>query len=390
MNKRTICVITGTRAEYGLLFRLMKEIQMDDELELQLIVTGMHLSPEFGLTYKQIEEDGFLINERVEMLISGDTPSSIAKSIGLGTIGFADAFDRLKPDLLVLLGDRFELLSAAQAAMVLKIPIAHISGGELTEGAIDESIRHAITKMSHLHFPANEEYRNRIIQLGEQPKNVFNVGDPGVENIRKMELLSIDELNNFYGMQLNKIFLVTFHPSTLENQSAEEQINNLLLALDFFPEYQIIFTKSNADSGGRKINELIDDYTARNPVRVKSFFSLGQLRYLSTLNHSSVVIGNSSSGIVEAPVFLKPTVDIGDRQKGRLKANSIISCAPTVDEIVRSIRCALSDNFQQKLKYIDLKYNGFTTSNDIKEIIKYCNLQDIVKKTFYNIEVKGV
>ncbi|MFK2827251.1 UDP-N-acetylglucosamine 2-epimerase [Bacillus sp. B190/17] len=385
MTKRKICVVTGTRAEYGVLYWLMKEIQADDELELQLVVTGMHLSPEFGLTYKQIEEDGFAIDEKVEMLISGDTPSAIAKSIGLGTIGFSDTFVRLQPDILILLGDRFEILSAAQTALVMRIPVAHISGGELTEGVIDESIRHAITKMSHIHFPANEEYRNRVIQLGEKPSSVFNVGDPGVESIRKMKLLSINELNDFYGMKLSKLFLVTFHPSTLEVQTAEDQMKNLLLALDFFPEYQVIFTKSNADTDGRRINELIDEYTANNTQRVKSFFSLGQLRYLSTLNYSNAVIGNSSSGIIEAPVLSVPTVNIGERQKGRLKASTIIDCIPTVDEIAKSINTAVSEDFQQTLNQVELKYDGFTTSKEIKKVLKNIDVQDIIKKTFYDI-----
>lgn len=385
MNKRKICVVTGTRAEYGLLYWLMKEIQADDALELQLVVTGMHLSPEFGLTYKQIEKDGFRVDEKIEMLVSADTPSAIAKSLGLGTIGFADTFARLQPDILVLLGDRFEAMAAAQTAMIHRIPIAHISGGEITEGVIDESIRHAITKMSHLHFTANEDYKQRVIQLGEQPYMVFNVGDPGVENIKKMRYISKKELVEYIGLSLTEFFLITFHPSTLEDKTSEQQITNLLCALDQFPNYQLIFTKSNADTNGRRINELIDEYVAKNKTRAKAFVSLGQLRYLSALKQCSAVIGNSSSGIVEAPVFAKPTVNIGDRQKGRLKASSIIDCEPTVHSIVESISRALSDDFQKSLTRVDLKYDGSEVSKKIKEILKNSSLDNILKKSFYDV-----
>ena len=383
--KRKICVVTGTRAEYGLLYYLMKEIQADSDLELQVVVTGMHLSTEFGLTYKQIEEDGFSIDEKIEMLLSGDTPTAIVKSMGIGIIGFADALSRLKPDILVLLGDRFEILCAAQTALIMRIPVTHISGGEITEGAIDESIRHAVTKLSHIHFPANDEYVNRVIQLGEQPKHVFNFGDLGVENIRRMDFLSLGELNEFYGKLINKVFLITFHPSTLETQTAEQQISNLLSALDYFQDYQVIFTKSNADAGGRRVNQLIDDYMLANPDRVKVYFSLGQFRYLSTLKYSSVVIGNSSSGIVEAPVLKIPTVNIGDRQKGRAKANSIIDCQPNVEDIIAAIQKALSENFKKSLDKIKLRYDGVSTSKDIKEVLKKIDLEEIIKKNFFDI-----
>ncbi|OKP90590.1 UDP-N-acetyl glucosamine 2-epimerase [Paenibacillus sp. P3E] len=385
MNRRKICIVTGTRAEYGLLFRIMKEIQADDELELQLIATGMHLSPEFGLTYKQIEEDGFIIDEKIEMLLSSDTPVAIAKSMGIATLGFAEAFQRLKPDILVLLGDRFEIFSAAQTALVMRIPVAHISGGELTEGAIDESIRHSLTKMSHIHFTANEEYTRRVIQLGEQPDRVFNVGDLGVENIRKMSFLSKQELHEILGLDIEKLFLVTFHSTTLEVETAKEQMENLLAAFDFFPDYKIVFTKSNADTDGRRINELIDEYTALNPERAKSFFSLGQSRYLSTMKHCSIVIGNSSSGIIEAPALVKPTINIGDRQKGRLKAGSIIDCAPKTTEIVNSIQQALSDEFQQLLTKIHLEYEGEVASELIKSHLKEINIENIISKPFYDL-----
>ncbi|PWW37445.1 MULTISPECIES: UDP-N-acetylglucosamine 2-epimerase [Paenibacillus] len=385
MSKRKVCIVTGTRAEYGLLSSLMREIKHDDELELQIIVTGMHLSPEFGLTYKEIEKDNFFIDEKIEMLLSSDTPSSIVKSMGIATIGFADAFQRLQPDILVLLGDRFEILSAAQAALVMKIPIAHISGGELTEGAIDDSIRHSITKMSHIHFTATEDYARRVIQLGEQPNMVLNVGDLGVGNIRDMELLSIEELSEFYGFNPEKSLLITFHPATLENDMSKLQMENLLSAIDHFPEYKVILTKSNADTDGRIINDLIDEYAVKYPDRVKSFVSLGQLRYLSTMKHCAVVIGNSSSGIIEAPVFLKPTVNIGDRQKGRLKANSVIDCDPITEDIINSVEVALSQEFQGTLSKMNLKYDGRAVSLTIKDYLKKINLNNIVKKRFYDL-----
>lgn len=380
--KRKICIVTGTRAEYGLLTNLMKQIQSEEGFQLQLVVTGMHLSPEFGSTYKQIELDGFRIDEKVEMLLSSDTASGVVKSMGLAMIGFADVFERLMPDLIVVLGDRFEILAVAQTALVMNIPIAHISGGEITEGAIDDSIRHAITKLSSLHFPANDEYKRRIIQLGEQPNRIFVVGDPGVENIRKMNYASQFELEDYFGFNLSKLFLITFHPTTLEPSMAKSQLTELFLALDEFKDYNIIFTKSNADSDGRIINEMIDEYTAKNDTRVKSYFSLGQKRYLSTLKIAKVVIGNSSSGIVEAPVLSVPTVNIGNRQKGRLKAESIIDCDIMKDKIVAAISQAISSDFIDNLENMPLKYDGYETSTEIVEILKDLDFSILTKKKF--------
>ncbi|MEK5334324.1 UDP-N-acetylglucosamine 2-epimerase [Lysinibacillus sp. FSL W8-0992] len=380
--KRKICIVTGTRAEYGLLTNLMKQIQGEEGFQLQLVVTGMHLSPEFGSTYKQIELDGFRIDEKVEMLLSSDTASGVVKSMGLAMIGFADVFERLMPDLIVVLGDRFEILAVAQTALVMNIPIAHISGGEITEGAIDDSIRHAITKLSSLHFPANDEYKRRIIQLGEQPNRIFVVGDPGVENIRKMNYASQFELEDYFGFNLSKLFLITFHPTTLEPSMAKSQLTELFLALDEFKDYNIIFTKSNADSDGRIINEMIDEYTAKNNTRVKSYFSLGQKRYLSTLKIAKVVIGNSSSGIVEAPVLSVPTVNIGNRQKGRLKAESIIDCDIMKDKIVAAISQAISSDFIDNLENMPLKYDGYETSTEIVEILKDLDFSILTKKKF--------
>lgn len=378
--KRKICIVTGTRAEYGLLTNLMKQIQGEEGFQLQLVVTGMHLSPEFGSTYKQIELDGFRIDEKVEMLLSSDTASGVVKSMGLAMIGFADVFERLMPDLIVVLGDRFEILAVAQTALVMNIPIAHISGGEITEGAIDDSIRHAITKLSSLHFPANDEYKRRIIQLGEQPNRIFVVGDPGVENIRKMNYASQFELEDYFGFNLSKLFLITFHPTTLEPSMAKSQLTELFLALDEFKDYNIIFTKSNADSDGRIINEMIDEYTAKNNTRVKSYFSLGQKRYLSTLKIAKVVIGNSSSGIVEAPVLSVPTVNIGNRQKGRLKAESIIDCDIMKDKIVAAISQAISSDFIDNLENMPLKYDGYETSTEIVEILKDLDFSILTKR----------
>lgn len=380
--KRKICIVTGTRAEYGLLTNLMKQIQGEEDFQLQLVVTGMHLSPEFGSTYKQIELDGFRIDEKVEMLLSSDTASGVVKSMGLAMIGFADVFERLMPDIIVVLGDRFEILAVAQTALVMNIPIAHISGGEITEGAIDDSIRHAITKLSSLHFPANDEYKRRIIQLGEQPNRIFVVGDPGVENIRKLDYTSQFELENYFGFNLSKLFLITFHPTTLEPSMAKSQLTELFLALDEFKDYNVIFTKSNADSDGRIINEMIDEYTAKNNTRVRSYFSLGQKRYLSTLKIAKVVIGNSSSGIVEAPVLSVPTVNIGNRQKGRLKAESIIDCDIMKDKIVAAISQAISSDFINNLENMTLKYDGYETSSEIVEILKNLDFSILTKKKF--------
>lgn len=343
MPNHTICIITGGRAEYGLLYWLMKEIQTDPDLQLQIIATGMHLSPEFGLTYKVIEADGFTIDAKVEMLLSSDTPVGIAKSMGLGVIGFADALNHLRPDILVLLGDRYEILAAAQAAMVAQIPIAHIAGGDVTEGAFDEAIRHSITKMSHLHFVTNEASARRVRQLGENPEHIYSVGSTGLDYIKRMKLLNRSELEealNFKFMKKN--LLVTFHPATLETQPAEMQFQELLTALDSLGKnIGIIFTKPNSDTDGRAIIRLIDSYVATHP-NAKAYTSLGQVRYLSTMSQIDVVVGNSSSGLYEAPSFGKPTVNIGDRQKGRLQALSVINCRQETSAIAKAILQALA------------------------------------------------
>ncbi|MFC5401730.1 UDP-N-acetylglucosamine 2-epimerase [Cohnella soli] len=387
---RTICVITGSRAEYGLLHGLMKEIQTDDDLHLQIVATGMHLSPEFGYTYRQIENDGFVIDAKVEMLLSSDTPTAITKSMGLGLIGFADALSSLRPDLIVVLGDRYEIMVAVQAAMIANIPVAHLHGGESTEGAIDEAIRHSITKMSHLHFTAAEPYRQRVIQLGEQPQRVFNVGAIGLDNIRNLPLLGREDFEAAIDFSLGQgvpSFLVTYHPLTLSKRSSAEMIDELLCALDRFSDARIIFTKPNADTDGRMICQRIDRYVSERSDRCVSFVSMGQLKYLSAIRHVDAVIGNSSSGIIEVPLFKKPTVDIGDRQKGRLKSSSVISCGESADEIEAAIGVALSSAFQAELPYTASLFGSGNVAPQIKEVIKCVELDHITVKKFYDVEL---
>ena len=383
---RKICVITGTRAEYGLLYWLMKEIQQELSLELQLVVTGMHLSPEFGLTWKQIEADGFSISRKVEMLLSSDTPVGLSKAMGLGMIGFADLFEELKPDVVLVLGDRFEIFAAVSAAMIACIPIAHLHGGEATEGVIDEPIRHSITKMSHLHFTAAEEYKNRVIQMGEQPDRVFNYGGMGVDVIRKIKLLSREEFEKSIEFKLAKRnLLVTFHPVTLENNTAAEQFQNLLTALDELEDTNIILTKPNADTDGRIIIKMIDDYASANSHKAISFVSMGQLRYLSALQYIDGVVGNSSSGLAEAPSFKIGTLDIGDRQKGRIKSSSVIDCEPTLDSIRNGVRMLYSKEFQENLPQAKKPYGEGGASRKIMETLRDFDLTNILKKEFHNI-----
>lgn len=384
---RKICVVTGSRAEYGLLYPLLKEIKADSELALQLVVTGMHLSPEFGLTYKEIMNDDFQIDEKVEMLLSSDSQVAITKSMGLGLIGFADVFNRLQPDIVVLLGDRYEIMIAAQAAMIANIPIAHLHGGESTEGCVDEAIRHSITKMSHLHYVSTEQYRNRVIQLGEQPDRVFNVGAIGLDNIRQLDFLSKEKFEESIDFKLGKVnFMVTYHPVTLNERGSEELTKQLMVALNHFPQASIIFTKPNADADGRIITHLIDEFVRNNPERTAAFQSLGKLRYLSALNYIDVVIGNSSSGVIEVPMFKKPTVDIGNRQKGRIKGTSIIETAENSEEIINAITRALDPEFRKThVEQSENLYGDGMTAEKIKRSLKYCDLKEILNKSFYEV-----
>ena len=385
---RKICVITGTRAEFGLLYCTIKAIEENKDLQLQLIATGMHLSPEFGLTYKAIEKAGFTIDKKIEILLSSDTPIGISKSMGLAMISFSEAFAELKPDIILVLGDRFEIFSAVSAAMIARIPIAHCHGGEATEGLIDESIRHSITKMSQIHFCATEAYKKRIIQLGENPNKVFNVGALGLENIAKLKLLSKKDFEASINFKLDKkyTFLVTFHPVTLEKSTSGEQVQQLLDALDKIENCKIIFTKANSDTDGRIVNQMIDDYVAKNTSKAVCFTSLGQLRYLSALQYVNAVIGNSSSGLLEAPSFKIGTVNIGDRQRGRIMANSVIQCNCSSQDIEIAINKAISTEFKEILKTIENPYKGVETpSKEIVEVLKSIDLNDILKKQFYDL-----
>lgn len=384
--KRKVCVVTGTRAEFGLLYWLISEIANDDSLELQIVATGMHLSPEFGLTFKVIEEAGFQIDKKIEMLLSSDSSVGLSKSMGLGMISFGEAYQDLQPDVIVLLGDRFEAFSACAAAMVSRIPVAHIHGGEATEGLIDEPIRHSITKMAHLHFAATEEYARRVIQLGESPGRVFNVGTPGLDNIEKLELLSRKDLEGSLDFTLGKSSaIVTFHPVTLENHTAEGQIEALLNALSGFDDMSVIFTMPNADTDGRIIMDLINEFVKKHPERTKAFTSLGQLRYLSALKHVDIVIGNSSSGLIEAPSFKKATVNIGDRQRGRIKCASVIDCEPKEMAIAKSIEKGLSSEFRRSLEDIQNPYGRSGASTRIKEVLLSIDLTGILKKRFHDL-----
>lgn len=385
MTNRKICIVTGTRAEYGLLYWLMKEIQAEPSLQLQLIVTGMHLSPEFGLTYQEIEKE-FHIDKKIEMLLSSDTSVGISKSMGLAQISFAEAYDELKPDILVLLGDRYEIFAAATAAMIARIPIAHLHGGETTEGAFDEAMRHSITKMSHLHFVATEEYRQRVIQLGEQPDCVFNVGGLGIENIHRLPLLSKQEFERSINFKLaEKNLLVTFHPVTLENSTAQQQFSELLAALDELENTHIIFTKANSDTNGRIINQMIDEYVAANSHKAVGFTSLGQLRYLSALQYVDAMVGNSSSGLAEAPSFKIGTINIGDRQAGRIKANSVIDSEPNQLAIKAALNRLYSCDFREQLKKAENPYGDGIVSNKIVSKLLTTPLNSLLKKKFYNI-----
>ncbi|MEA3353985.1 MAG: UDP-N-acetylglucosamine 2-epimerase [Campylobacterota bacterium] len=382
---KKICVITGSRAEYGILKNLIKKIDQDKELELYLIATGMHLSPEFGLTYKEIEKD-FNIDKKIEMLLSSDTAVGISKSMGLAQISFSEVFNELQPDLIIVLGDRYEIFAAASAAMIANIPIAHIHGGETTQGAFDEAIRHSITKMSHLHFTSTQEYKNRVIQLGENPNRVFNVGALGVENIKNVQLLSKEELEESINFRLGvKNLIVTFHPATLENSTAQQQFQELLNAIDELENTNIIFTKANSDKDGRIINKMIDDYTSQNKNNTIAFTSLGQLRYFSTLQFIDAVVGNSSSGIIEAPTFKIATINIGDRQKGRITANSVIDTPAIKKHILDSIYKVYSQEFKDNLRIISNPYETSNTADSIVKTIKDTNFTNITKKSFWDL-----
>ena len=391
---RKVCVVTGSRAEYGILRGLMKAILNDPDLTLQVIATNQHLSKLQGETYQEIERDGFTIDYKVYMADDDapDNANGTAKSIARGVSGFADAFDALQPDLLLILGDRYEMLAVASTALIYKIPIAHLHGGEITEGAFDDAIRHAITKMSHLHFTSTEVYRQRVIQLGEQPDRVFNVGALGVENVTKNDYMTKEEVEQSLNFKMtDKCFLCTYHPVTLSSRSSETQVQNLLQALDDYKDYHIIFTYSNSDTNSQIIIKRIQEYVDQNPDRCMFIPSLGQRRYFSTLRYVKAVIGNSSSGIIEVPSFGIPTLDIGDRQKGRIAADSVIHCGYSTDEIkeglkkvvvydAKAIDCSISGSLQGKNPYYK---EG--TCDAILKVIKTFPLDTIVQKHFYDL-----
>ena len=388
MNRK-ICIITGTRAEYGLLRWVMQGIKDDNELTLQIIVTGMHLSPEFGLTFKAIEQDGFQIDRKVEMLTNSDTPVGIAKSMGLGMIGFADALHELQPDLIVVLGDRFEIFSAVSAALVARIPVAHLHGGETTEGAFDEALRHSITKMSHLHFVAAEPYRQRVIQLGEQPDHVFLVGGLGIDNIKRLQLLDRTALETSLDFKLGvKNLLITFHPVTLETATAANQMQELLAALAQLKDTQLIFTLPNADTDGRALIEMVQNFVKQHP-NARAYDSLGQLRYLSCILHVDGVVGNSSSGLAEVPSFKKGTINIGDRQRGRLQAESVINCEPTRENITTALVQLYSADFQTSLHKVINPYGEGGASKKVVNTLKSYPVEGIVKKFFYDLPINS-
>ncbi len=381
---RRVAVFTGTRAEYGLLYWLMKDLQESAQLDLVVIVSAMHLSPEFGETGHLIEADGFTVDAKVEMLLSSNTSVGVAKSMGVGALGYADALDRLRPDFIVILGDRFEALAIAQVALVMGIPIAHLHGGEITEGAYDDSIRHAITKMSYFHFVASEKYRQRVIQMGEEPGRVFNVGAVGLDHLRRTPRMSIETLGQRLSFELQQpYFLVTYHPVTSIKEDALPSFQAMLEALDRFPEHQVILTYPNADNGGRTIIPVLEEYARSRPERVVAITSLGFERYLSALQLAAVVVGNSSSGVIEAPAFGVPSVNIGQRQQGRLAAESVIHCPVDVDAIETSLSLALSPSFVAMSRSV---VNPYGAGDAASQIVKVLERSDgTFHKTFHDL-----
>lgn len=387
---KKICVVTATRAEYGLLRNLIKKIEADCELELCLVVTGTHLSQRYGNTVEEIMEDGFLIAEKVDILEDTDSDMGIIKTMANAMYKFGETFERLRPDMLVVLGDRYELLPICQSAFMLKIPIAHISGGEITEGAVDDTVRHCVTKMSRLHFPGCEVYRRRIIQLGEQPEAVFNYGDVGVENILHMNYMEKAELEESLQFRLDLPYAcVTFHPATMEAASPEQQVHALLHALEQFDHMKFVFTGANADSGGDKINEMIRQFVDTHS-NCCMFASLGIRRYLSLLKGSEMIVGNSSSGIVEAPCFGIPTVNIGTRQKGRVQADSILNCEPDCDAIRKTMKTALTKEFKKIAAETTNPYGaGDTSEGIVRQIKKFLSTDYTCSKTFYDVSFEN-
>ncbi|ULT28263.1 UDP-N-acetylglucosamine 2-epimerase [Sphingobacterium sp. E70] len=385
---KKICIITATRAEYGLLKPLMHKLKESNQFKLQVVVTGAHLSPEFGLTYRFIEADGFSIDEKVEMLLSSDTPSGIVKSMGVAQMGFADLFNRFVPDAVVLLGDRYEMLSIAAAATIFTIPIIHLHGGEITEGAYDDAIRHAVSKLSAVHFTSTEEYRQRLIQMGENPNKVYNVGAIGLDNIVELPLLNREELEENLGIKFKKYnFQVTFHPETLSDMSSEEQFEILLQAIRQQKNSYFIFTKANADTNGRIINQMIDKFVLENSNVASAYDSLGSLRFLSVVKICDAIVGNSSSGIIEAPSLRTATINIGDRQRGRTQADSILNCNVEFNDVLRCFKTVKDDGFKKLLMNVQNPYGEGGTSDKIVQILSQLEWGDLKIKKFHNIAI---
>ncbi len=382
---KKICIVTGSRAEWGLMSRIARLLDQEPEFTLQILATNMHLSPEYGHTYREIEEDGFRIDKKVDMLVSGDSARSTVKSVGLGTVGMADALEDLAPDLLLVLGDRYEMLAAVNAALIFRIPVAHLHGGELTEGAYDDSIRHAITKMSHLHFTSTEAYRRRVIQMGEPPERVYNTGAVGIDNLRKMKLLDRKHAEkSIGGFRLDRdTWLVTYHPETLSDRPAEELFGNLLSAFERFPGKRIVFTHPNSDTGGSKIPAMISRWVESHPARAVAFTSLGSLRYLSVLKHIGGVVGNSSSGIIEAPAFGIPTVNIGKRQKGRVLPESVILSGTTEEEIADALDRLARYDYGAVVRH---PYEKPDTAARIVRILRETDFERLIPKRFYDLD----
>ncbi len=382
---KRIAVITGTRAEFGILTPLLNKIKNHPDLYLQLVASAMHLSPEFGYTVNEIQNSGFKVDKKVECILSSDTAVGISKSIGLALISFAEVFEELKPDLIIILGDRSEMIAAAIAATMANIPIAHIHGGETTEGAYDESLRHAITKMSYLHFASTENYRKRIMQLGESPDRIFNVGAMGLDSIKELDLLDLEKFEEAIQFKLGKRnILITYHPVTLESKTSKNQFEIILKTVDKLEDTSLIFTHANSDKDGRVVNQMIEDYVSVNSQKAISFKSLGQVRYLSALKHVDVILGNSSSGIIEVPFFNIPSINIGDRQKGRIANQSVIQSEVTEKAIANALKKAFDPEFRNEIKNQIQIYGHGNTSEKILEVILNTKIQGL-KKPFYDI-----
>ena len=385
---RKICVVTGTRAEYGLLCRLMRLIQESPDTQLQVVATNMHLSPKYGNTYLYIEHDGFKIDYKIPIIDENAKDDAVAtvKSMAKALSGFADAYNELKPDLVVVLGDRYEILAAAEAAMIERIPIAHIHGGEVTEGAYDDAIRHSITKMSHLHFTSTEEYRKRVLQLGEQPDRVFYVGAPGVENIKKFPLMGKEEVEESVNFKLDEnTILVTYHPVTLGEHTAEKDIKEFIAALEERKDLRVFFTMPNSDTGSQAIVDAINEFVANNPNRSIAYKSLGIKRYLSVMKYAGAVVGNSSSGLLEVPSFGIPTLNIGDRQKGRMAADSVYNCETDKNSILEGLDVLMSPAFKKKAYEIHNPYEKANTAEEIFKVISTYPLKVLSQKHFYDL-----